>query len=404
MRRFLLLFFAITVLALVVLTPLRTVGARASGYVVSDSSYYVSLGDSAATGYGHGEHRDNGYKSTVSTAYPFLLANGLELKEEQFVQLACDGFRLEDVIYLLDAEATPDDYGQRVTVKEMELAGGVESYREDYVSELARADLITLGFQHANVSDFLSAQLSAFITGKRRYQIDWSRYFDQEAVAKINDTVEQLQSLLLGAGLPEEIELLGRKLKVVDTCITFVESLFYGYVGYVQNHGRLIDLIREINPAAQIVVVGSYNPLKDCVVIEEELALPVGMIFGVVTSTVNDLLYQEIKTRLNVSFVRPTEAQSFFTVDLQDGQPSLIGLIMSLYRESAISWNATEESHFGIAEALASLLTVPAPTAPASSDGEGVGVGVTVGVSAGSAVAASGLTALIFCLVKRRRI
>lgn len=231
-------------------------GATYANYTMDGSSYYVSMGDSMATGMGLTGYDNYGYQTKVPESYPYKLALALNLNPQTYYnQLAGGGLRAEDMRYILDADYTPDDYTLNRTVGELERflnMGSVDNVRAYYRSEIAKADLITINLGANNFTTFLTAQMNRVQAGDTAYAIDWSRYFDSNVVNGVNEAKTMLASALRTAGMSQAN---------IDDMTTIIESYLYAYIGFAFNYTEVLNEIHEINPDALVIVVGVYNPM-----------------------------------------------------------------------------------------------------------------------------------------------
>ena len=119
-----------------------------AGYVADADSYYVSLGDSTVTGMNTGDpaYGNYGYKTKVPTSAPYQVAQALGLDvNTQYEQLALAGLRVTDLRYVLDSSFVPDEYTFDADKRRVdEAAGSYERLRNDYLTTLPKADLITI--------------------------------------------------------------------------------------------------------------------------------------------------------------------------------------------------------------------------------------------------------------------
>ena len=196
--------------------------ATSDEYVTNEESYYVALGDSSAEG----------------DSYVDMFASKLYLDESKYNNLAVKGMRLEDVYYLLNADAKADQYF------EINFA----SEREYYLAEVLKADIITLGF---NGLDYTLAQLGSLVP----YDNDWSVYFNDQVVKLIEKGFAELEK-----ELQDDLGILTKQ------AITILESFIYNYVGSLITYNKVLTTINELNPNALVITVGTYNPLTNLVI------------------------------------------------------------------------------------------------------------------------------------------
>ena len=227
-------------------------GATTADYTVTADSYYVSIGGSYANGTGLDEDLDE-------TTFGYRVAEALGLDvDSQYAELARDGLRVEDLLYILDENFVADAYGQ-ATIKDP------AKLRDKYVAEIAKADLITVAAGSDNLTSFVSAQLEALLAGQP-IAMDWARYVGAENVAYVQKALAKVNAEFVALGLGEYAPMLTK----------VVECYAYGYVGFSCNYAEAINAIHAINADALVVVVGMYNALDNLVLNIEGTEVAVG--------------------------------------------------------------------------------------------------------------------------------
>ena len=248
-------------------------GAIFGEYVPKEDSYYVSIGDSVVTGVGLAGHSGNGYQTKVedSFAYQFAKEMGLD-----YTQLGQSGLRTEDIRYILDETYEPDEYALENTFAGINVEeGGMDSYRETFKEEIEKADFITVGMGSNNFATFVTAQINQMLAGEKAYEMDWSRYVKDEGSIYVEQAFDEIRAYLAEAGLDVEVDFgsemlqmamnivgikVGGKLNLADLLTTILECYAYSYAGFATNYSKVLDEIHEINPKAQVAVLGIYNP------------------------------------------------------------------------------------------------------------------------------------------------
>ena len=136
----------------------------------------------------------------------------------------------------------------------------------DYTDEIAKADLITLGFDPNAFMSFAGKQVMAAVLGSDLAEMDWAALVGEDVAGMIAATMEKLGDEIAVGGVPAEYA------AVVSV---LVESYAYAYVSHLLNSVKLNNRIRAINGDAVLALVGMHNPL-DGLVLEldgEELDL-----------------------------------------------------------------------------------------------------------------------------------
>lgn len=228
------------------------INSTTADYTVTEDSYYVALGDLATTG-------------SDKAAYGTKLAAALGLDAEQYSAQGIEGLRAEDLRAILDANYTADAYGQAL------FGADIEALRAELTAEIAKADLITVGFGNNAIINYTLAQLDA------KAEMDWARYVGADGAAAIADAIAELNAYLA--------ETMGAE--AADLVTTAIESYAYAYVGFVCNYPEAVNAIKAINPDAQVVLVGMYNPMENAAVEVEGVTVPVGEFVGALVDLCN---------------------------------------------------------------------------------------------------------------------
>ena len=244
------------------------VKATSTKYVFDQDSYYVSLGDSQLTGHGLTGYKNYGFNTYVNGSAPYEIAKELfgSNAKNQYKQLSMGGFRTEDLLWILNPSFTPDEFALDYTMNNLITYGEfdtIQQARQMYVSEIQKADLITLSIGGGNVSTFVGEQIKLFMSEiENPYAMDWSRYVGQQNVQYVEQVLNLIEQGLDLAGLPAQINFLGKNVNTQELLSLVIESFVYGYVGYTVNYTALIETIKHINPSANLVIVGYFNPVR----------------------------------------------------------------------------------------------------------------------------------------------
>ena len=277
---------------------------------------YVSLGDSMSNGYGLTEYDNNGFEAYGREAYPvqfadWLVANGYA-DEVIHYEYALSAMRAEDLHFVLeypidDPEAaviadgpwneeaweakfkTGDQYTwgahtsdgrfwQNVRKEQGSVIGSTNDAAKKYQSAVAEADIISVGLGNANWGVFLVERImnALGIMGGSVEKDSWIELED----ALRDDCPKEIADQILNYANDLRAELVANEALVSALSVERVDALanaiIYTLVSYVLNYGGAIDRIVELNPDAEIVIVGLMNAMN-------------GMEFRVDESTVIDL-------------------------------------------------------------------------------------------------------------------
>lgn len=196
--------------------------ATTADYDVTNESYYVAIGD-----------------CTLSTenSYADLLANALDIPYNK--------------IYTDDLTAA----GALQLIK-----GSPEAQ-----SQIYQSDLVTLGFSHNTIVDFMLENVSDF-TASLRTPLDWSVF----GISGLEENVETVLAELQTA--------LNEKINDANTSAMLtiaIESYVYAYASHLASYPVLAEAVHKINPDTLVVLVGMSNAFDGVVLTlnSEEIAL-----------------------------------------------------------------------------------------------------------------------------------
>ena len=176
-------------------------------YIIEDESYYLALGDSTAVG----------------DSYVEMLVEYLDMVDE-YNNLAIDDITAEELLALMT-----DEY---------------------MISEILRADLITLSMSNNTFTVFAANQIAAYLTGRPTVDLIWETYLPEEAIDVLNEKLSEIYLSFLEAGLDE---------KMAFVATYAIENFLYAYASYMFSYVAIVATIHEINPDALVVLVGMSN-------------------------------------------------------------------------------------------------------------------------------------------------
>ncbi len=359
-----------------------------AGYVAGENSYLVSLGDSTIIGMGTGDpaYTNYGYKAEVPASAPYQVAQALGVEYEQ---LAMAGLRATDLRYILDASFAADDYTSSCTKKLIDTyAGGFEKMRNDYVTELAKADLITVSIGSCHFTSFINAQLSGrmaellnkelasllkgFLGGTikktlsqyvdldndRVYKMNWEAYLGAEGAAQLAATLAETKAKLIEEGTPESIpvnlvEVAGLSVPasikdrliinvpVAELMTDFMEYFLYAYVTFMEDSEAVFNKIHEIAPNAELLVLSMYNPTDELVLKMGEEQIPFGEYYGYMVKAMSLYFLDYAEATPNTTFVDVYNTESNADKKMSDGTAyEMMDYLMS-YAETSADFHAT---------------------------------------------------------------
>ena len=147
-----------------------------------------------------------------------------------------------------------------------------------YAAEIAKADLITLGFSPNAFMSFAGKQAKAAMTGKAVAEMDWVALVGEEAAALIAAELEKLSESIADGGIPAQYA------AIVSVA---VESYAFAYVAHLLGYVELAESIRAINSDVVLMLTGMYNPMEGLVIDLNGEALDLGKYIGYIVDLAN---------------------------------------------------------------------------------------------------------------------
>ena len=273
-----------------------------AAFAQGETINYVSIGDSMANGYGfvgYNQTSDDRGVYDVMTgegmygidAYPLQFEEYLEGKgyNVNHTKLATSAMLAEDLLFLLDGRDEAQDgwNGFRDYVGTY----SVEELKPHFQNAITEADVITLGIGNASFGaymlDKVTSALGVFgVSLDEDEMVDFEQaievlVLDEEQYAlamKVHDDLRAEFSDAVPAEYIEEFNL--------DQVVDVVS---YTAVSYVVNYKLLMEKIMEMNPDAEIVLVGLLNTTYGMNVTDEngEVLLAIGDVMDGAFSALN---------------------------------------------------------------------------------------------------------------------
>ena len=199
-------------------------------YEVTENSKYIAIGDATVA------------KLAEGSNYAQLLAQ-----------------------YIAAVAAEADLAFDPQSANDFAIVGGESLLAEDILAkiesgvwdaQIASADLITLSAGVENLTTAVNSQIigiaKGYILGETHQGIshDWAAFVGEENVEKVEKAFVSLEAQI-AANLGDAA--------IAAILTDVLECYAYGYAGFATSYVDILDGIREINPDAQIVVVGLNN-------------------------------------------------------------------------------------------------------------------------------------------------
>ena len=233
--------------------------------MVDEGSYYVAIGDGTA----------------LSDSYVDLLAAELGVA---YKNLAKNGMLVAETYELLNANK----------------------------AEIAKADLITVGFGTNSFVNYAIDNIGAGIFSGEFGEHDWAEVVGAEGVSYVEEALaaiyEELAAMELGT-----LTFAGKTLDMAQLMTVAVESYAYAAVSYATELPEVINAISAINPKAAIAIVGMFNPNADVAIMLGETEFNIGeyVAYLVDAANVHNFTYALVTDK--AFFVEATEVETVNT-------------------------------------------------------------------------------------------
>ncbi|MCQ2485019.1 MAG: SGNH/GDSL hydrolase family protein [Clostridia bacterium] len=276
-------FLAVIMLASSLLIPAYAIDTQEDPYAkFKEGTGYVAIGDSFTRGYGAGDNWQNeiylndtygNYNCrNVGGSYPNLVAEAL-------------GLNAPSDIRDTNGQLWPIAHDALTTAYVLDLLGVDDGYRdEEFV------------YRYSYMMDRYKTDLSYF-GDPSSYAVDGqSNYGQTGEVASVRELLKNASLITLGVGQADIIyktQIFGlNTLDLNDTAnlpagIANILKLFNQYFNYWKKaYPLLLDFIKENNPDAEVMLIGTTNPLAKAT-LTDDIALPIGSIINFMFDSIN---------------------------------------------------------------------------------------------------------------------
>jgi len=307
----------------------------------------VSIGDSTCVGHGlpdFGAHSMVTYLTSPEyslypwgyeygfldcrsdSAYTVLLCDYLQEKlpdyKVEHTNLGISGLRAQEIRAILDTDFEGDYLTQR-KFTDTNILGALKYYYDLsawdndlhtlFVEEIKSADLITLDCIMNSFTDYLSSRALAVLEQ------------DEEKMTKYDDSVSDIADELM-PGAKALIDIIAEDFvraygdKLPDEIVTgLVDTAVYCLSDLCISFSKLVSIIRDLNPAARILVGGAYNPVDGMSIVYSGVRIDAGHILSALADFVNTYITNIEPNRLYYTFIDCPE-------DIETGRAYLASL------------------------------------------------------------------------------
>lgn len=343
----------------------------ATEYEVTEDSYYVSLGDSTITGYGltgYIDNMQNGVGQVVADSAHVVLAQSLYGDEwkNHFGNFCQGSLRADDLLLFLGGEVELDDY-YYAEIEPNLMEGTLEATQAKFIENVEKADLISVAIGGGNFLTFAGKYMNRVLgnTEGAPYKLDWERIgVDSTAasMAELQDVLDLLVPVIDALGLldqylPEGVEIENP----AKFARALAEGLLYGYASYNYYYTQVLERIKEINPDAQLLILGMFNPVDDWTMTTtidgEKVTLDIG---GAVSNLMEVANLQTLAFALqsdNTSYVDVSEAETILEAENPGKELGFNDYYDSSFKSNGKAVHASVGGHKYIAEQMLDALS-----------------------------------------------
>ncbi len=244
---------------------------------------YVAIGDSFTRGYGAGDNwQDQIYKNeypgesddcrNVDGSYPNRIAEAF-------------GLYAPDDIRDTDGKLWPLAHDAVSTAYVLDLLGIDDGFRDE---------------EHLYDSGSMMRRYAADLTyygDPLSYKLDGTGVYGQTGeIMSVRDMIRDASLITIGVGQTDVIyktQIFGlNTMDLSDTAaipagVANILKLFNQYFDYWKGaYPLLLEYIKEVNPDAKVVLVGTLNPIKDAT-ITDDVAIPIGNLINFMMDSIN---------------------------------------------------------------------------------------------------------------------
>ena len=282
--KYLALLLSVLMTASLFLAPVAAADAQADPYAkLKEGVGYVAIGDSFTRGYGAGDNwQDQIYKNeypgesddcrNVDGSYPNRIAEAF-------------GLYAPDDIRDTDAKLWPLAHDAVSTAYVLDLLGIDDGFRDE---------------EHLYDSSAMMRRYAAdlqYFGDPLSYKLDGTGAYGQTGeIMSVREMIKNASLITIGVGQTDVIyktQIFGlNTMDLSDTAaipagVANILKLFNGYFDYWKRaYPLLLDYIKEVNPDAEVVLVGTLNPIKDAT-ITDDVAIPIGNLINFMMDSIN---------------------------------------------------------------------------------------------------------------------
>lgn len=261
-----------------------------------------------------GKYEGTAEGQRVLGSYPDLVAQGVGINNglENYYNESHSGWRTSEVRELLDPDYYNDD-GEVAKALSLAMANGKAiadpqnpELREDVREEIAASDLITLDLGSNDIQ--LPIIMTLYSVLNPTASEDYKAWMIEKLLQKYGSASELINNLAQTVASLHGVEFALEQI---------AKATLTGLHKFNTNYPVIIDKIQEINPTADIYVIGLYNPLSDTL-ISEDLPIKIGKILDPMIQGMNLYLSQLNPTRGHYTYVDAFNTAVLGTINVSE--------------------------------------------------------------------------------------
>ena len=226
-----------------------------------------------------------------------------------------------------------------------------------YADEIKRADLITLSFSANNFTSFVVSQLKLILANKAPLPMDWDKQLGADKAALIKMLLKTISEPIVGAVGGGSLEGFGISLDLGLALSTAIESFVYSFLTHKVSYSKLVAEIRLLNPDAQIVTVGMYNPMKGVKVSMGDAPLDIGQYLQIMVDMSNSTAKKLAHVDPKCTYVDAPNVQTSAAPTTYEMVPFFMDLLM----KGTVKYNPSKTAYTYIQQQMsAAVKAVPA--------------------------------------------
>ena len=261
-----------------------------------------------------GKYEGTAEGQRVLGSYPDLVAQGVGINNglENYYNESHSGWRTSEVRELLDPDYYNDD-GEVAKALSLAMANGKAiadpqnpELREDVREEIAASDLITLDLGSNDIQ--LPIIMTLYSVLNPTASEDYKAWMIEKLLQKYGSASELINNLAQTVASLHGVEFALEQI---------AKATLTGLHKFNTNYPVIIDKILEINPTADIYVIGLYNPLSDTL-ISEDLPIKIGKILDPMIQGMNLYLSQLNPARGHYTYVDAFNTAVLGTINVSE--------------------------------------------------------------------------------------